>query len=345
MHDAFEGTALIPKISGSISILCSLYILNEVRIDYRSGRLPITPVTRAVLGMSVMVIVLGLAWGSSTWMVPPQPDDELLSYSKLAPSGNDWTCRLQGFFIQFAIGPPLYNAAILYIAQRSIFQNETVFPLNLEIAIHVGIMIWCACSATLFLLKDKYHSIGPICWASDAPDCADDNSCNVRMYTLVLYCIPLWIALAYTIASCVRIRRYVQQYHSNRKTVTQHADTLVALYSLAIFITYTPCIIWSFMFWNGASPKSLLWLFVSLEPLQGIWNLAIFLMNRRQDTRARLRKVFTSICCRLLCCNKRIASGGNGNDDDTMSSSDQNQQPVCPIANDGLPAISLESQA
>lgn len=338
--DEASRLALVPKISGSISILCSLYILNEVRIDYRSRRLPITAVTRAVVGMSILVILVGFSWGASNWMVPAEEADH---GGRLTPMGNRWTCQLQGFFLQYAVGPPLYNAAILWFAQRSIFHNENSVPLFLEILIHVGIVIWCSCSSTLLLLKDKFHSIGPVCWASDAPDCDEDDSCNVKVYSLVLYCIPLWLALAYTVASCVRIRHFVRQNHADSKKVTQRADSLVALYSVAIFITYFPCTIWSFTYWNDNSPNGLLWLYALLEPLQGIWNLVIFFMNRRPAARARLRKTFVSICClfQIKRSGDFVGNDDDGDDDDDKTSSTDQHHRGQTI----IPVISMESRA
>jgi hypothetical protein len=365
MHqDSVVVLALVPKLSGCISIVCSLYILREIRIDRRSGRLPITPITRAVAAMSVWVLILGLTWSASNWMVPaaddipapaaavPTPltataanaaadtssEDGFFAWLA-APTGNRSTCRLQGFLLQLAIAPPLYNAAILWFAQLSIvyhWSNERIAR-YVEIPTHCAIIIWCVCSATWLLLHDKYHSVGPVCWASDPPECYNDDnnnnntttkidnddddddatmlgdgssgihhhstvSCNIKLYSTILYCIPLWLALIYTIVSCGRINYHVHRHLSTQKHITQRADSLVVLYSCAIFITYTPCIIWSFTFWQDDQSDTLTLLFGLLEPLQGVWNLAIFLMNRRPATRARLRQMLgVQLCGRCGC--------------------------------------------
>jgi hypothetical protein len=302
-------------------------------------------------------------------------------FSFWKPTGNMTTCRLQGFLLQLALGPPLYNAAVLWFAQLSIVHNWSNDQIArwVEMPTHICIWIWCLCSATLLLLHDKYHSVGPVCWASDPPrscnagshpandrqhvhlgsgggDDDDDAaassspSCNIKLYSTVLYCIPLWSALVYTIISCCRINRHVHRKFVSptsssspqHKHVTQRADSLVVLYSLAIAITYTPCLIWSLTLWNNHESFALTLLFGLLEPLQGVWNLAIFLMNRRQATRAKLRHLMTNVLCGPLvrCCpyprcwssNSATDPGNETNDerddcyddesDDTKSSTD-----------------------
>lgn len=324
MNSAEESIlAWAPRITGSISIGCTLIILSEIRKDKKSERLPITPVTRAVLGMSIFVLLVGLGWFLSTWAVP-----------------NSVSCRMQGFILQMALGPPLYNAAILLYANLMIVHGWKVQEIvAIERVVHGAIWSWCLFIATMLLVKDKYHSIGPVCWASDPPPCYDSSvsipqleedgiHCNVKFYSAIFYCFPLWIGMAYTFYGCVRVlihvRRWIPKSLSTAAAIEQRARTLTLLYSAAILITYVPCIVWSATFWFDYSSFWLNLLYVLLEPLQGVWNLAIFLMNRRQETREWVWRVLVRI----------FAFGCHSSQSIQTSPSTDNEEQETPVESD-----------
>ena len=315
-----------PKVTGCISILCTFVILWEIGKDKRHQRLPITPVTRAVAGMSIFVLLVGFAWFLSTWAVP-----------------HTTYCRLQGFLLQLALGPPLYNAAILLYANLTIVRGwQAAEILQLEWIVHGTIWLWCLFNATLLLIKDKYHSIGSVCWASDPPVCYDANAtaddlegvlCNAKKYSAVLYCFPLWIALSYTLYGCVRVLVHVRNLpkrsvtaKSANEALEQRARTLTILYSAAILITYVPCIVWSVTFWFDYTSEWLNLLYVLLEPLQGAWNLAIFLMNRRQSTREWMWNLLMASCGACFRSRKILAASSSTDGEEEPDSAEQQQQ-------------------
>jgi hypothetical protein len=341
--------ALTPKLTSIPSILSSLYIMYKVHQDWRgdvafkksrnnnnnnlangggveqqqqpsASRYNPTPVTRAVVGMSFFVTVTSSAWFISTWATPAD-DAGALPWAV----GNGSTCRLQGFVLQLAIAAPMYNAAIILYSVLSILYRWPYERIrSIEPYVHGFIWTWCIGAATLLVSLDKIHSIGAICWASDPPECYDpalvdslpSSHCNAKVYSTVLYCIPLWISLSFTVYGIVRIfwmvhvnhqglkRRVVVQPPSNNATaaagsgrsaqnsnsggaaalrrsqdVVERAALLAILYSAAIFVTYTPCIIWSLIQWWGLYPYFVNFMYGLLEPLLGMYLFLLFVGN------------------------------------------------------------------
>jgi hypothetical protein len=71
------------------------------------------------------------------------------------------------------------------------------------------------------------------------------------------------------------------------------------LYSLAFVVTWTPSTLWSIISWSNIDSTNLYWLDIisaTFEPLQGLWNLCIFIRNR-PDSIERLQSIFCYCCC------------------------------------------------
>lgn len=66
------------------------------------------------------------------------------------------------------------------------------------------------------------------------------------------------------------------------------------LYIAAFIITWTPAFVWSLITWSQGGGFWMGLLVTILEPLQGLWNLLIFLRNRPQ-TRQRIKNMCR--CC------------------------------------------------
>jgi len=90
-----RAEAIVPKFGGSISMMCSMFIIRECILDHKAGKG--SAVQRALVGMSVFDVMGSFAWFLSTWAVPK-------SNSTPFSAGNAATCNFQGFLLQFVIG-------------------------------------------------------------------------------------------------------------------------------------------------------------------------------------------------------------------------------------------------
>jgi hypothetical protein len=72
--------------------------------------------------------------------------------------------------------------------------------------------------------------------------------------------------------------------------------TQAILYSGSFFITWTPSTIWSVAYWFGVGGIGFDIAAASCEPLQGFWNMLIFIRSR-PSSQEKLRRVFGNFCC------------------------------------------------
>lgn len=87
---------------------------------------------------------------------------------------------------------------------------------------------------------------------------------------------------------------------STRESRTKRKQSMFAtqaiLYSGSFFITWTPSTIWSVAYWFGVGGIGFDLAAASCEPLQGFWNMLIFIRSR-PESQEKLRRVFGSFCC------------------------------------------------
>ena len=95
--------AVIPKITASLSIIGSVWIVVEVLTTKEKRH----NVYNRLLCMMSLVDCINSAWYfASTWPIPRDSGDGVI-YNV----GNLNTCTTQGFFLQFAIATPLCKSS------------------------------------------------------------------------------------------------------------------------------------------------------------------------------------------------------------------------------------------
>lgn len=304
--------AITPKCTSSLSMICSSFIIYEVLCDQKRGRS--SAIQRALLGMSSIDIMASFGWWLSTWAVPRG--------TFALSAGNTASCNFQGFLLQLAIGAPLYNCSLaLYYLMVIKYNWSNTMLMKIEKWVHAAILSFSIGTAIILLPFGFYNQIGAVCWIiGDPPECGhssyetSDIPCergdHAYLYGLVLFYGPLWVCVICCISSMIAIYLEVRSTHrrlsrysvSGRQistlrrsaTDTQAVASQAILYSLSFFLTWTPSTIWSIAHWfNIAS----FWFdFVSgfCEPLQGFWNLLIFL-RRRPSSRYKIRRIINRI--------------------------------------------------
>jgi hypothetical protein len=93
----------------------------------------------------------------------------------------------------------------------------------------------------------------------------------------------------------------VRERRERRKRNKQSAfATQAILYSGSFFITWSPSTVWSIGRWFNVSSFTLDLLAAICEPLQGFWNMLIFI-RRRPSSQQKLKQIFAKPLC-FLCC-------------------------------------------
>ncbi|CAB9509919.1 expressed unknown protein [Seminavis robusta] len=320
--------AISPKISASISIPCSCFIIAEVIGEHKAGR-GTTAVQRTLLAMSCVDIAASFAWFLSSWAVPAESDFAFAA-------GTVTTCTMQGFLLQFAIGAPLYNSSLSLLYLLMIKMRWTDQQLaRVEKWIHVCVGAWTLGTSTLLLPLKQYNHIGAVCWVIGSPGGCGNSSfqanpeveCDRGDYAwawgLALFYVPLWLcvmacsvsmALLYSEVRTTHQRsiRYSNaivglqssaRRHTKRLAHSSSQDTnrvaiQAILYSLSFVITWLPSTLWSIAHWFHWSHYGLDIAAAIAEPLQGLWNFLIFLKSRPR-TVAKIRNSVQRSASRL----------------------------------------------
>ena len=147
--------ALIPKFTSTISISCSLGLMYEVTSDYKLGH-GTNSIQRILFGMSAVDILSNFAWFLSSWALPKTSGWPFAS-------GNAASCNFQGFFLQLAIGAPLYNCSLaLFYVMIIKYRWSAERLLWLEGWVHTFILIFSIGSSILMLFLGQYNQSGVV---------------------------------------------------------------------------------------------------------------------------------------------------------------------------------------
>ena len=98
--------AIVPKITGSLSIMGSSYIIFDCVRGLRSGKRDRNTYRRLMVGISVVDITMSICFFLSTW---PMPRGTPFTYGA---RGNTQTCTAQGFFAQIGVSSVMYTVSL-----------------------------------------------------------------------------------------------------------------------------------------------------------------------------------------------------------------------------------------
>jgi hypothetical protein len=91
---------ILPKLSGTISIFSSLFIMSEILHDYRSNDM--NPIKRALLGVTCFEVFGALGWILTGWALPKES-------GFVISNGSMASCNFQGFLLQMVVGAPMFS--------------------------------------------------------------------------------------------------------------------------------------------------------------------------------------------------------------------------------------------
>ena len=310
-----HSLAYIPHITGALSVIGSAYIIFDVIFKKRLAADPKRRTYhRLILGLSITDLIASIAMFFSTWPIPQ--DSPSGEYSA---SGTIATCDTQGFFIQLGgVSSPIYNAflAVYYFLVVKYGYKQSDF-IKLERIFHVLPWLIGITTATASLVLQQYNSANLWCWIAPTPlDCIDSlrssdgtTTCvrgdNAWFYRLVFYFIWLWgsvicvtvctLGVLYTVV--VHVRKLNRRRHSHTNTSADRHIYDVARQSVfyvgAFFITALfPSLVRMFQAkWNCTTtyfPLSVMT--ATFFPLQGLWNMLIYIQPRIKEAGAAKRR-------------------------------------------------------
>ena len=191
--------AIWPHFTGPLSMIGSGLIICEVLRDPKKRR---KVYHRLLLAMSICDFNTSLWYSLSTWPIPEG------TANVYAPSGTRGSCTAQGFFIQFGIATPLYNAALaIYYLLIVRYQWKENRMARTEKVLHAVPIVWATATSLASLGLTLLNNANLWCWIASVPlsctgsrrndgvdDCERGN--NAWIYRWAFFYGPLWFAIA-----------------------------------------------------------------------------------------------------------------------------------------------------
>jgi hypothetical protein len=209
-HSQLMALAIVPKVTGGLSFFFSAATAVYIMLESHDVRKKFYH--RLMLGMSLADLSSSIWFTMSTW---PIPKDSGALYA----IGNEASCRVQGFGIQFAISSAIYNSSLGFFYLLAVKYGWKDSALRKwQLAFHGIPLVWAISSAIAALQLDIFHSANLWCWIGPNPD---GSGPDVNIYRMAFFYGPLWTSiLVVTICLCL-VFSYVRDITLKTEAHTQ----------------------------------------------------------------------------------------------------------------------------
>jgi len=344
----YKQLAIAPKVSGIISLFASIVLIRDVLSSKKKRS---NTYSRIMLGMTIIDILVSIAFILSTWAIPIDGVDTDIQ----APyrSGNTSTCIIQGILVQLAIASNIYNlclAIYFFLSVRTRCLEEEMK--KYEKMMHLAALTFGFGTAIAGIPLKLYNSAGPWCWISSLPhSCgltkkSDPSTCirgkYAYAYRYAFFYFPLWIiilaitVIMTTMACHVRkVEKQTVRYSfsvETRNSLTSKVARQAFFYVIALYLTWGPGSVGRLLETFNVQTSFLgLLLATFLAPLQGFFNCLIYFMPKNNGifckscTFGKLMSTFSTHECDsdidlmdpALMLRKQKEENNSQNDDDS----------------------------
>jgi len=187
-----KAYALMPKFSGFTSMCCSSLIVYAVLRDKKKRA---KSYHRLLCGVSIVDAIVSFFMALSTWPIPK-------AAWSMWSAGNETTCNLQAFFVQFGFASPFYNASLSFfylLIVRYGWEEERIK--RIEPWLHGIPILWGLGSATAGLIAGVYGNNFIMCGIAQ----------QYKVALLVMVYVPLWTMIAVVTVTCILLYVHVRK--------------------------------------------------------------------------------------------------------------------------------------
>mmetsp|Transcript_32358 Transcript_32358/g.78949 ORF Transcript_32358/g.78949 Transcript_32358/m.78949 type:complete len:271 (-) Transcript_32358:107-919(-) len=209
-----KALAIIPKVTSSLSIVGSSYIIIHV---LRRSKLRRRVYTRILLVMSFMDLLFSIKSFLSTWIIPS------MTPFVYGAAGNFQTCDAWAFIGHgSSLSSALYNGTLAIYFALTIAYNYREHDISgkwIEYAFHLFPLLsgW-GTAIVAVSLPNMFGPIGWTCWLGTYPPgcgtrfpCIRGDPDRLFMYRVVLFYLFLWISFLICLISMIVIFRVIRK--------------------------------------------------------------------------------------------------------------------------------------
>jgi len=177
------------KFTSGLSIIGSSMIILQV---WRNKKNRQDIQQRIIMARSIIDLITSITWFSTNFFMPKNYGHYFY--------GNERTCVVQGFIVQFSISGILYNSILSFYYLLVIkygwcdIELKKIEPWMHAFPLSVGLT-----TAMVALFKDLYHPANWDCWIGPPPECEPNDTspmCTRHMqYGMFFFFYILWAAI------------------------------------------------------------------------------------------------------------------------------------------------------
>jgi len=261
---------IVPRVTGTLSALGSLLIILEV-LRNKSNRS--TPYHRILLFMSICDLNSSLWYACSTLPVPAES-------GLWGAKGNELTCNIQGWALQFGIAIPMYSTALTVYYMLTIRYNWKGRKIRrAEKFLHFIPLSFASITSFSAIPLKLYNNSNLWCWIAPAPasclgsflnnginDCERGN--NAWIYRWAFFYAPLWCTVVVSIIIMFliilyvgktenKMKKYKTMSNSMRKKIsdTTRVSRQAYFFLGAYFVTWGPITVFRIIQTVGGTPS------------------------------------------------------------------------------------------
>jgi hypothetical protein len=173
---------IVPKITGTVSILSSLFVMSEIINDFRKN--DINPIKRALFGVTFFEIYGACGW-FLTGLALPKGTDFVSAVGTIA------SCNFQGFLIQLIIGAPLFNGVLQYLFYLIVTGKQNMLQVeSTEWKGYAIITTYTFLYAILPLVLKQYNPMSSLCWIAGFPAGCTESVLSIQKLQLFPTVVP-----------------------------------------------------------------------------------------------------------------------------------------------------------
>jgi len=204
--------AILPKFTAALSLICSSAIIAKVLMSPSARKLV---KDRIMLGLSISDVLVSFIYFLGTWLVPRG------TVGGFGPvylaSGTKGTCSYSGFFNQFGVALPIYNATLSWYYLLTINYNWKDYHIKkVEHWFHIIPFAFASLTSIIAVSLDLFGNVDWTCWIN--PDSKDTPVKRAFQWFQWFFLFgPIWVSIIFQSVVMYLLYRKMRHFEEKMK--------------------------------------------------------------------------------------------------------------------------------